>query len=264
MKKAIKIVLIILFPLYIVLSLFLYFMQEKLIFLPSGLDGNYKFDFDQDFEELYLKSKDGVAIHSILFKAKKQRGVVLYLHGNAGTLAECGYIAPVYASLEHDVFMIDYRGYGKSEGDIFSEQQFYDDAQLAYDELKTRYPEEQITIIGYSVGTAAAAMLAANNNPRQLILNAPYYSVVDMTEHRYPIAPTFMLKYKFRTHSFIRKINSPITIFHGEDDAVIYHGSALKLQKHFRPKDNLITLKEHDHDNFEDNEQYLAALKEIL
>ena len=95
--------------------------------------------------------------------------------------------------------MIDYRGYGKSQGHINSEQQFLEDVQLAYDFVKKRYPENKIIVLGYSIGTGAAANVTANNHPCLLILQAPYYSLTDMMRHKYSIIPTFILKYKFET-----------------------------------------------------------------
>lgn len=264
MRKILKILSVLALSAYIIFCAVMYLLQEKLIFHPDKLESTYHFNFKQDFEEISFQSEDGVKINGVLFKASNPEGAILYLHGNRGSLRDCGHRAPIYTSLKQDIFMIDYRGYGKSEGGIFSEEQFYADVQLAYDKLKERYQENQITIIGYSVGTASAAMLAANNHPRQLILHAPYFSLLDLTERRFPMIPTSMLKYKFQTNQFIGKVEAPITIFHGDKDRVIYYGSSLKLQKMFRPKDRLVTLHGLGHNGFERNEEYLLELAKLF
>ena len=95
--------------------------------------------------------------------------------------------------------MLDYSGYGKSEGSIEGQTQLFEDVQKAYDEMKRKYKEESIVVLGYSVGTGLATKLASDNHPKLLILQAPYYSLTDMVRHTYPVIPTFLLKYKFRT-----------------------------------------------------------------
>ena len=99
---------------------------------------------------------------------------MFYLHGNAGALDTWGDIAKVYTSLGYDIFILDYRGFGKSEGSIYSEEQFYKDVQAAYDVMRKEYPENKIVVEGYSIGTGPATILAATNHPKLLLLQAPY------------------------------------------------------------------------------------------
>jgi hypothetical protein len=166
--------------------------------------------------------------------------------------------------MHYDIFMPDYRGYGKSEGEISSEQQFFDDVQSAYDNLKKDYAETRIVILGYSIGTGPAAMLASHNHPKMLILQAPYISVADLSQKSYPFLPSFLLKYKFRTNEFIAKTSAPILIIHGDADDVIYCGSSVKLKESFKPGDKLVILKGQGHNGFTHNAEYLAELKSVL
>ncbi|HTE12895.1 MAG TPA: alpha/beta fold hydrolase [Chitinophagaceae bacterium] len=246
------------------LCILLYFVQEKLIFFPEKLAATYKFKFDQGFEELYFKATDNTVLNGVLFKADSSRGLIFYLHGNAGSLASWGQIAKTYTDLHYDLFMLDYRGYGKSEGSISNEKQFYEDVQLAYDSLKNRYNEKDITILGYSIGTGAAAKLAAANHPRLLILQAPYFSLIDMMKYRFRFIPSFILKYKFETNIFLSACKMPVVIFHGDKDEVIYYGSSLKLKKLFKTTDTLITLSGEGHNGMSDNPAYLTELQKKL
>src|SRR5450432_4943736 len=148
---------------YILVCILLYFIQERLIFYPQKLPANYKFEFDQHFEELHFKTTDNVLLHGLLFKADSSKGLIFYLHGNAGSLASWGEIAKTYTDLHYDLFMLDYRGYGKSGGAINSEGQLHKDMQVVYDSLKTMYNESKIIILGYSIGTGPAAKLASVN-----------------------------------------------------------------------------------------------------
>jgi uncharacterized protein len=246
------------------LCILLYFVQEKLIFFPEKLAATYKFKFDQGFEELYFKTADNTVLNGVLFKTDSSRGLIFYLHGNAGSLASWGQIAKTYTNLHYDLFMLDYRGYGKSEGSISNEKQFYEDVQLAYDSLKNKYNEKDIAILGYSIGTGAAAKLAAANHPRLLILQAPYFSLIDMMKYRFRFIPSFILKYKFETNTFLSACKMPVVIFHGDKDEVIYYGSSLKLKKLFKTTDTLITLNGEGHNGMSDNPTYLTELQKEL
>src|SRR5690606_9118957 len=104
-----------------------------------------------------------------------------YLHGSNNALDTWGNIAPIYTAKEYDVFMLDYRGYGKSQGKVTDEYTLYRDIQIVYDKLMETYSENQIIVLGQSMGTALASYIAANNHPSLLILQAPYYNIKDWT-----------------------------------------------------------------------------------
>jgi uncharacterized protein len=198
MKKIILQILKILLIIYITICGLLYFFQEKLIFLPEKLDKNFEFTFNREFEEINVKTKDNTILNGLLFKADNSKGLIFYLHGNAGSVRTWGEVAKTYTDLNYDVYMLDYRGYGKSEGKITSEELLYQDLQTVYDELKSKYDESKIVVLGYSIGTGLAAKIASANNPKLLILQAPYYSLTDLMKHTFPIIPTFILKIQIR------------------------------------------------------------------
>ena len=239
-------------------------IQENFIFYPQKLDKNHKFSFNQKFREINIKTPDNVLLNTVLFEAENPKGVIYYLHGNAGSLDSWGMVAKTYTDLNYDVLMLDYRGYGKSDGSISSEKQIFGDVQLVYDELNKMYTEDKIIVLGYSIGTGPASKVAADNNPKLLILQAPYYSLTDMMKHFYPIIPAFVLKYKFETYKYMQKCKMPVVIFHGDADEVIYYGSALKLKEHFKDTDQLITLNGQGHSAMTDNPEYKTELEKLL
>lgn len=118
--------------------------------------------------------------------------------------------------LDYDVFIVDYAGYGKSSGEIETQAQLFEDMQTVYDHLKKSYKEQDIIIIGYSIGTGLAAKLGAHDNPAMIVLQAPYYSMVDMMQRQYPGLPTFILDYKLAANEYLKKCIAPIYLFHGE------------------------------------------------
>lgn len=262
--KTVLVTAIVLTLLYMFVCSLAYFYQEKLIFFPSKIPVSYKFYFSTQPEEVFISTKDSTNLHGLLFKSDSSKGLIFYLHGNAGALDSWGTVAEVYTELQYDVFLLDYRGYGKSEGEIYSQQQFYDDVQRAYDRMRAIYPEEKIIVLGYSVGTGAGSMLAARNQPKRLILQAPYYSLSDLTKSLYPYLPVFLLKYKFENNVFLPTVKCPITIFHGDQDEVIYYGSSEKLSKLLKPGDEFITLKGEGHNGMSDSPRYRRELRRVL
>ena len=249
---------------YIVVCLLLFVLQEKIIFFPEKLDKNFKFSFTQKFEEVNLQTEDHKLLNGVLFKSDSPKGLIFYLHGNAGSIHSWGEVAITYTDLNYDVYIVDYRGFGKSEGSITSQEQLFQDLQLAYDEMKTRYSEDKIIVLGYSIGAVLATKIASTNNPKFLILQAPFYSLTDMMRRTYPIIPTFILKYKLRTNEFIKDCKMPIFIFHGNQDEVIYYKSSIKLKKLIKKTDTLITLKGQGHNGMTDNPEYKKEIQKIL
>jgi len=261
LKKAVLIVL----GLYVMIGTSLYFFQEKILFRPTTLAKDYQYSFNHPFEELFLKADDGSTINALHFKAKESKGAILYFHGNAGDLSRWGTIAEYFVNLNYDVFVMDYRTYGKSTG-VLSEQALYNDAQLCYDKLKASYSENQITIYGRSLGTAIATKMAATNKPKQLILETPYYSIIDVAKTRFPLMPvSYVMNYELPTYKFIKNVSCPIYMFHGTEDYVVPYKSGKKLYK-ASPKDQttFITIKNAGHNNIIDFDLYHRQIKVIL
>lgn len=264
MKKIFLKILSILLVIYLAICGLLFIFQERLIFFPQKLDKSYQFQFDQEFEELYIKSNDGINLNGLLFKANTSKGLIFYLHGNAGSIKTWGQVAKTYTDLNYDIFILDYRGYGKSEGKIKGQEQIFQDLQTVYDKLKEKYSEDKIIVLGYSIGTGLASKIASRNQPKLLILQAPYFSLADIMNHTYPIIPTLILKYKFETNEYIANCEMPIVIFHGNQDEVIYYGSSIKLKELYPQQITLITLNGQKHNGMTDNPDYKIELDKIL
>ncbi len=238
--------------------------QEKILFYPDKLPANFNFSFDQPFQELYFQQKDGIRLHGLLFPVTLSKGLVFYLHGNGGSNRYWGSLANVYTRNGYDFFVLDYRGYGKSEGKISGEEELYGDVHLVYDSLKKRYSEKDLIIIGYSLGTGPATELASSNQPKLLILKAPYFSMLDMA-HQYASAiPESAVKYKFRTDLLLPAVKCPVIIFHGNKDEVIGIEAAERLKKLFKKGDRLIVLPNQKHNGINENPLFQHEIERLL
>lgn len=216
-----------------------------------------------------MEVEEGVKIHGLLFKAPSrpapaEQGLVFYLHGNAGALDTWGYAADAYLERGYDVFILDYRGYGKSEGTISSKAQFLSDVETAYQEMRKYYRQEDIIIAGFSVGSGPAAWLAARYRPALLILKAPYYSLRDLAQNYFPFLPGQLLKYNFTTHEYLQEVQAPVVLIHGTLDEIIPYQSSIKLKEHLKASDTLIPLDGASHNGIELHPAYKKALDRLL
>ncbi len=265
LKKILIALVVLLLAGYIALCVWFYTGQEKALFTRVPHPADYAYRFDVPFEEKNITMPDGKRLNGVIFKADSAKGVVLWLPGGRGMLDSLSEEASYYTRLQYDVCIINYRGFGKSEGSITSEAQFNSDMQTVYDSCKAAYGEDRMIVYGYSLGTGPAANLAANNHPRMLLLLAPYYSLLDMTQKSIPYLPmSLLMKYHFPTAEALAKTSCPVVIFHGDADQTIKPEASQRLKAALKPTDQLIILPGQQHNHFTDNPQFLAALEGIL
>jgi pimeloyl-ACP methyl ester carboxylesterase len=242
LRKVLIGVLIVIVILYGAACTFMRVKQEGMIFHPVILQKDYQYDFNQDFEELFIDTGEG-EINALHFKKTAPKGVILYLHGNAGALDSWGEVMADLERYGYDLFIYDYRGYGKSTG-AQSEAAFHSDAKIIYQYLLKNYDEKNIIIYGRSLGTGFATKLASENNPKLLILETPYYSFQDLSQSYFPYLPIgLILKYKIHTDHWFPKVKCPVLIFHGTEDEVVPYKQSIKLSKLLKKEDRLVTLK---------------------
>ena len=249
---------------YVGICVLLYFVQERLIFFPEKTPKDAKYRFNGPFEEMFFTTNDAVHIHGILFKTQAPKGLIFYLHGNAGSIESWGDVAELYNQLGYDLFMIDYRGYGKSDGSITSERDIYNDVQLVFSAVTEKYPSSKIIVLGYSLGTGPAAKLAAENKVNMLVLQSPYYSMTDVMLRLYKVIPPVVLRYKLESYKYVKACKAPIVIFHGEGDELISIKSAKRLQQHLKPGDVFITIEGLGQNGMSGHPEYIRGLQHAL
>lgn len=246
---------------------FMYFKQESMIFAPEKLPPDFKFTFQERFEELEWPAA-GARIHALHFKTDRPKGVVLYFHGNAGSLKGWGEVAVDFTGRGYDVVMPDYRGFGKSTGRIKNEKMLLDDAQIAYDDVRKNYTENRIVLYGRSIGTGLAVHLARTNRPRMVILESPYLSLLNMAMHHYPLFPrpllNLLLRYPLRTDLWIADVACPVYLFHGTRDHIIPFNESEQLSRLIRSEHQLIAVPDGGHNDLSDFRRYRDGLDRIL
>lgn len=251
--------------LYIAGICFIFLFQRFIIFRPEPLPKNYSFDIDSPHEELFLITPDSNRINALFFPTQDSaRGVVLYFHGNADNLARWSRFHSDFTERGYDFFAIDYRGYGKSTGQV-DEDLFYQDARLAYNWLAKRYPPDHIIIYGRSLGSGPASHLAAEVRAKMLILETPFDNIRSLLLTQAPVLILpFELKYKFPNDEHIQKVSCPIYIFHGTKDRVVPYRSAERLKKHLKAGDFFYTIENGGHKDLSSFEIYQRMLDSLL
>ena len=250
---------------YILLSVLLYFLQDYIMFKPEKLAKDFQFHYDnQQIEEYNVETRDGAVINGLRFKAQNPKGIVFYLKGNSKSIKGWGKFAVDFTRHGYDVLMVDYRGFGKSTGRR-TQKAVKRDLQLVYNQMKELVSEKYIILYGRSLGSGFATKLASMNNPRMLILDAPYYSLTKMAKKYIPFMPlSLLVKFPMPTYKWLRYVQCPVHIIHGTDDKLIPYKTSVKLSK-IKPKlSRLYTVIGGGHKNLNTFESYHKMLDEII
>ena len=221
---------------YVLLGVVLYFMQERMVFL-ARLPGRELEATPRDaglkYVDVNFETSDGLTLHGWYVYAHDPRGTVLFLHGNAGNISHRLDSIAIFHELGLDTFIIDYRGYGQSEGKP-GEEGTYRDAEGAWEHLVTERGEDpaRIVVFGRSIGGAVAARLATRHKPAALIVESSFTSVVEMAAHLYPFMPVRLIsRLRYPVIDFMARITCPVLIVHSRDDEIIPFAMGKALYK---------------------------------
>lgn len=263
--------------LYIVVCLFFFLFQEQLIFYPQKLPSNTRFAFPYEFNEYFIEVEEGVKLNGLLFKAENRQdtsgtsikgrnigGLIFYLHGNAGALNSWGYAAEEFLNEGYDVFILDYRGYGKSEGKISSQKQLFSDVEKVFLEMKELYQEQKIIIAGFSVGTGPACWLAARYTVDMLILIAPFFNMNELASRYFPFLPFFILRYPLKNNRHINNVEAPVVLIHGKEDEIVPYESSIRLKEEVKTEVRLFILEGLGHNNISGSPDFQVVLRKVL
>lgn len=201
--------------------------QHRLLYLPTTPGREWAATPAQiglDYEELRIRTEDGVELSAWLVPAEPDRGLLLFFHGNAGNISHRLESIEIFRRLDLSVLIIDYRGFGRSQGRP-SEHGTYQDAAAAwrYSVEELGRPPSEIVIFGRSLGAAVAAHLADNTPqpPAALILESAFTSAPDMAQRVYPFLPArWLTRFGYRTRDHVAGAGSPVLVIHSEDDEI--------------------------------------------
>ncbi len=255
---------------YVALLAFVYFSQASLLYLPNlpsrAIVASPQ-DIGLDYETVWLTSEDGVRLHGWYIPAAQERGTVLFFHGNAGNISHRLDSMRIFNRLGLAAFIIDYRGYGQSNGKP-SEAGTQRDAVAAWRYLTEArgIAAQRIVLFGRSLGAALAAWLAARERPAALIMESAFTSVPDLAAELYWWLPARQLaRLQHATRDYLEDVRSPVLVVHSPEDEIIpyRHGRALFDAAH-EPKAFLDLQGDHNGGFLVSGESYVRGLDDFI
>jgi uncharacterized protein len=248
--------------------------EPRMLYHPSRAIEQTPDKLGLHYENINLTTSDGVNINGWFVPGENlaeddhvMRLTVLFFHGNAGNISHRLEKVGIFRDLGVDTFIIDYRGYGRSEGQP-SEQGTYHDAQAAYEYLtqQRHLKSRSIVVYGESLGSAIAADLASKAEVRGLVLEEAFTSTGDVGQGMFPLLPVRRLvRNKYDTISKLPRIHVPVLIFHSRNDEVIDFSHSQRLLAAANDPKQLVELHGGHNDAFEVSAlTYRAALSKFF
>jgi uncharacterized protein len=263
--KVAKVLACIIIIIYFAVIIALYAFQTRFIFHPGKLTRDFKFKLGDDDEEIFLATSDGEDINALFYQGTRDE-VILYFHGNAGDLSGWHFVAEDFVGQGYSIFIVDYRGYGKSSGKI-SEAGFYKDAEAAFNFLTTTktYTPQDIIIYGRSIGSGVAVELASKHKTKGLVLESPYTSLSSLANEKLPLMfPSLYLKYTFNNFKKIEAVESPVILIHGTLDTLIPPDHSKKLLTKIKTKSKIILVEGGAHNDLNSFASYQNFIEKDL
>ncbi len=243
--------------------------MKSMIFFPEPLISGTPKSIGLPFEDVYVTTSDGVRINGWYVPAEGATVTLLWFHGNAGNLSDRVHqLRQMHDQLRVNVFMIDYREYGRSEGEVSEAGTYLDaEASLAYVRHRPDSSEVRIVYYGQSLGSGVAVELARRRLPDGLILEAPLLSIREMAKAAMPFFPVgALISTKYDSLSKIGAIHAPLLILHGDQDEVVpyAHGKRLFEAANEPKRFYAIAGAGHNDTYVAGGEGYFTALREFL
>lgn len=255
---------------YLLLVITIYFYQPHLLFLPNLPSRELEqtpVDANIDYSDVFLTTTDGARLHGWWIEHPRPAGTILFFHGNAGNISHRLQTLHLFYELGYRTLIIDYRGYGRSDGKP-SESGLYADAEAAWQYLVTErgVSPQDIVISGRSLGAAVALKLALAHPPRALIMESAFTSIPDMAAVHYGWLPVrWLSRFKFNNLQRIADLTSPVLLVHGEQDEIVPYRHALSLYNQAPSPKQLLTLQgRHNDAQLNDYLKYRTGLRRFL
>ncbi len=215
---------------YFLIVACVYYSQHHVIFQSHGMFT--KPPADLKMEQHFFPSGPNANLCGWWMETDKAVKTILYFHGNWKNISTVGKRIRTFQKLDCNVFLIDYRGYGISQGTIKKEQDIYDDGQAALDYLIQHKKPALDTIIiwGRSLGGGVAAEISRSKPISAIVLESTFFSLHDIAKKEFWYFPTDrLLKFHFNTGNKLSDMMAPVIIIHSIQDRYIPFSQAEKL-----------------------------------
>lgn len=266
-KTTIRRLLVIVLATYAGVCVLINLLQAKLIYYPSKGYDAVPTDIGLAFEDLTLRTADGVNIAAWYIPATDAPGTVIFFHGNAGNMTHRLQSIKVLHRMGLSVLIIDYRGYGRSEGKP-SEIGTYEDAEAAWRYLTETRGEspERIALFGRSLGGAIAIELATRHSPAAVATESTFTNLIDIGKIHYRFLPVrLILSYHYDSLSKVSQITCPKLFFHGLEDTLIPLANGRRLfEAAADPKEFIETPGGHNEAGFTYTQEFSERLRDFL
>lgn len=209
----------------------MFLQQPAMVFYPLDTLDQTPEDWGLEYQDVWLETEDGVRLHGWYLPHPEARQVLLFFHGNAGNISHRRESLEIFHRLGLGTLIIDYRGYGRSEGRP-TEQGLYADARAAWQWLTVQrgFDPGQILLFGRSLGGVVATRLASEVQPRGLIVESAFTSARDVGRKFFPLLSWLVvLRYDFDAEEWIRKVRCPVLVLHSPQDEIIPYELGEKL-----------------------------------
>lgn len=223
-------------------------------------------DYQLSFEDVYIATAKDIKVHGWFVNAPQAKSTLLFFHGNAGNIGDRLGKILFFHKLGLNVLIIDYRGYGKSEGKP-TEEGMYQDALATYSYLieDRGINPQNIVIYGASLGGTAAVDLASQRQAGALIVDSSFSNAVDMAKKIYPFIPSFLINIKLDSLNKIENVTIPKLFIHSMDDQLVPIELGKKLYNAApEPKKFFEVSGGHNDDYFNDHDGFIETISDFL
>jgi fermentation-respiration switch protein FrsA (DUF1100 family) len=210
------------FVAYLAVLFCLFVFQRQLLYFPDTSRPELGGLSALGVREVTLRTTDGLSLRSWHLPPRGDRPVIVYFHGNGGSIAHRTERLQRFGRQGYGVLMVEYRGYGGNPGSP-SEVGLFDDARAAFDFLQHEgVAGHRLVLYGESLGTAVAVRMAAEREIGALVLESPFTSIAAVAQHHYPYVPaTLLVQDRFDALSQIGAVRAPLLVLQGGRDRVV-------------------------------------------
>lgn len=244
-------------------------MEENFIFFPDAEINETPRAIGLAFDDIFFNTSDGVRLHGWFVPGHRAQTTLLWFHGNAGNISNrLENIKLIHNKVGTNIFIFDYRGYGRSGGRV-SEEGTYMDGEAAIEYLRTRRDigPQKLILFGRSLGAAVAAEMATREEGLTLILESPFESIREMARVAFPLLPIgSILRTRYDVVEKIKKVKAPILVLHGDRDDVVPFTQGKKVFEAAPEPKEFYTIRGAGHNDtfIVGGDAYFTALKNFI